>query len=222
MNCALRRDRRVAGPRRSSSAAGGARTCPGWWPPDRAARARGPRIPGHGAQSVDALLSIVQMPRGVPVGTLAVSKPGAANAALLAARIPGHHPRPALRASRPGRTRGGTSPGAHRLLTHGAYSPRRDAGHPRRRAAQVRRPRWPRAPSATTSTLDPDPSCAARFVVERCLTVAFDDDFAAADLATRHCAVARSPARDRVRSRWPRSTPRAGMPRCVPAVMCWR
>jgi 5-(carboxyamino)imidazole ribonucleotide synthase len=37
-------------------------------------------------------------------------------------------------------------------------------------------------------TLDPDPSCAARFVVERCLTAAFDDDFAAADLA-RHCAV---------------------------------
>jgi len=37
-------------------------------------------------------------------------------------------------------------------------------------------------------TLDPDASCAARFVVERCLTAAFDDDFAAADLA-RHCAV---------------------------------
>lgn len=37
-------------------------------------------------------------------------------------------------------------------------------------------------------TLDPDPSCAARFVVERCLTANFDDDFAAADLA-RHCAV---------------------------------
>lgn len=36
--------------------------------------------------------------------------------------------------------------------------------------------------------LDPDPSCAARFVVERCIHAAFDDDFAAADLA-RHCAV---------------------------------
>lgn len=36
--------------------------------------------------------------------------------------------------------------------------------------------------------LDPDPSCAARFVVDRCLTASFDDDFAAADLA-RHCAV---------------------------------
>ncbi|MFN7133777.1 MAG: 5-(carboxyamino)imidazole ribonucleotide synthase [Myxococcales bacterium] len=37
-------------------------------------------------------------------------------------------------------------------------------------------------------TLDPDPSCAARFVVERSLAAQFDDDFAAADLA-RHCQV---------------------------------
>jgi 5-(carboxyamino)imidazole ribonucleotide synthase len=36
--------------------------------------------------------------------------------------------------------------------------------------------------------LDPDPSCAARFVVERCVTAGFADDFAAADLA-RHCDV---------------------------------
>lgn len=36
---------------------------------------------------IDALLSIVQMPRGVPVGTLAIGKPGAANAALLTAEI---------------------------------------------------------------------------------------------------------------------------------------
>jgi len=36
---------------------------------------------------MDSLLSIVQMPRGIPVGTLAIGKPGAANAALLAAAI---------------------------------------------------------------------------------------------------------------------------------------
>jgi 5-(carboxyamino)imidazole ribonucleotide mutase len=36
---------------------------------------------------VDSLLSIVQMPKGVPVGTLAIGKPGAANAALLAISI---------------------------------------------------------------------------------------------------------------------------------------
>ncbi|MBM3885943.1 MAG: 5-(carboxyamino)imidazole ribonucleotide mutase [Gemmatimonadetes bacterium] len=42
---------------------------------------------------VDALLSIVQMPAGVPVGTLAIGKPGATNAAVLAAEIVGaHHP----------------------------------------------------------------------------------------------------------------------------------
>jgi len=36
---------------------------------------------------VDSLLSIVQMPKGIPVGTLAIGQPGAANAALLAASI---------------------------------------------------------------------------------------------------------------------------------------
>jgi 5-(carboxyamino)imidazole ribonucleotide mutase len=38
-------------------------------------------------RGVDSLLSIVQMPRGVPVGTLAIGPSGAANAALLAAAI---------------------------------------------------------------------------------------------------------------------------------------
>ncbi len=36
---------------------------------------------------MDSLLSIVQMPAGIPVGTLAIGEPGAANAALLAAAI---------------------------------------------------------------------------------------------------------------------------------------
>ncbi len=36
---------------------------------------------------LDSLLSIVQMPAGVPVGTLAIGQPGAANAALLAASV---------------------------------------------------------------------------------------------------------------------------------------
>ena len=38
---------------------------------------------------IDSLLSIVQMPPGIPVGTVAVGKPGARNAAVLAARIIG-------------------------------------------------------------------------------------------------------------------------------------
>src|SRR5574344_1256362 len=42
---------------------------------------------------VDSLLSIVQMPAGVPVGTLSIGRAGAVNAALLAASIIGHqHP----------------------------------------------------------------------------------------------------------------------------------
>jgi 5-(carboxyamino)imidazole ribonucleotide mutase len=48
-------------------------------------------VAATGLQGMDALMSIVQMPKGVPVGTLAVGKPGAANAALLAARILANH-----------------------------------------------------------------------------------------------------------------------------------
>ena len=46
---------------------------------------------------MDSLLSIVQMPRGVPVATVAIGKAGAANAGLLAARILGSRD-PELRA----------------------------------------------------------------------------------------------------------------------------
>jgi 5-(carboxyamino)imidazole ribonucleotide mutase len=38
-------------------------------------------------RGLDSLLSIVQMPAGIPVGTLAIGEPGAANAALFAAAI---------------------------------------------------------------------------------------------------------------------------------------
>jgi 5-(carboxyamino)imidazole ribonucleotide mutase len=44
-------------------------------------------IESHALKGLDSLLSIVQMPGGVPVGTLAIGKPGAINAALLAAGI---------------------------------------------------------------------------------------------------------------------------------------
>ena len=47
-------------------------------------------------RGVDSLLSIVQMPAGVPVGTLSIGKAGAVNAALLAAQILGGHD-PAIR-----------------------------------------------------------------------------------------------------------------------------
>jgi 5-(carboxyamino)imidazole ribonucleotide mutase len=44
-------------------------------------------IPSTSLQGLDSLLSIVQMPAGIPVGTLAIGKPGATNAAILAAEI---------------------------------------------------------------------------------------------------------------------------------------
>ena len=47
-------------------------------------------------KGMDSLLSTVQMPGGIPVGTLAIGKPGAINAALLAVAILGNH-RPDLR-----------------------------------------------------------------------------------------------------------------------------
>jgi 5-(carboxyamino)imidazole ribonucleotide mutase len=44
-------------------------------------------VPATVLQGVDALLSIVQMPKGVPVATFAVGLPGAVNAALFAAAM---------------------------------------------------------------------------------------------------------------------------------------
>ncbi len=46
-------------------------------------------VPMHGwaLQGLDAVMAMVQMPSGIPVGTLAIGKPGAINAALLAASI---------------------------------------------------------------------------------------------------------------------------------------
>ena len=65
-------------------------------------------IQSKALNGMDSLLSIVQMPKGVPVGTLAIGKPGAANAALLAASIVSHvrpELRERLRAWREARTR---------------------------------------------------------------------------------------------------------------------
>ena len=50
-------------------------------------------MPTTSLNGIDSLLSMVQMPGGVPVGTLAIGKPGAINAALLATAIVGNkHP----------------------------------------------------------------------------------------------------------------------------------
>ncbi|HKO15518.1 MAG TPA: 5-(carboxyamino)imidazole ribonucleotide mutase [Gemmatimonadaceae bacterium] len=69
------------------AAAGGAAHLPGMVAAKTLVPVLGVPIPATMLNGVDSLLSIVQMPKGVPVGTLAIGRPGAANAALLAAAI---------------------------------------------------------------------------------------------------------------------------------------
>jgi 5-(carboxyamino)imidazole ribonucleotide mutase len=67
--------------------AGGAAHLPGMLASKTLVPVLGVPVSATALQGVDSLLSIVQMPKGIPVGTLAIGKPGAANAALLAAAI---------------------------------------------------------------------------------------------------------------------------------------
>ena len=67
--------------------AGGAAHLPGMVASKTLVPVLGVPVPATGLLGIDSLLSIVQMPKGVPVGTLAIGQPGAANAALLAAAI---------------------------------------------------------------------------------------------------------------------------------------
>src|SRR4051812_29147974 len=69
------------------AAAGGAAHLPGMVASKTTLPVLGVPIPATALNGLDALLSIVQMPKGIPVGTLAIGEPGAANAALLAASI---------------------------------------------------------------------------------------------------------------------------------------
>ncbi len=69
------------------AAAGGAAHLPGMVAAHTTLPVLGVPIESHTLKGVDSLLSIVQMPRGVPVGTLAIGKAGAANAALLAIAV---------------------------------------------------------------------------------------------------------------------------------------
>ena len=67
--------------------AGGAAHLPGMLAAVSILPVLGVPVESHVLRGVDSLLSIVQMPRGIPVGTLAIGASGAANAALLAAAI---------------------------------------------------------------------------------------------------------------------------------------
>ncbi|MCX7353689.1 MAG: 5-(carboxyamino)imidazole ribonucleotide mutase [Alphaproteobacteria bacterium] len=67
--------------------AGGAAHLPGMAASMTTLPVLGVPVESAALKGMDSLLSIVQMPGGVPVGTLAIGKPGAINAALLAASI---------------------------------------------------------------------------------------------------------------------------------------
>ena len=69
------------------AAAGGAAHLPGMVAAKTLLPVLGVPVPSTPLSGLDSLLSIVQMPKGVPVGTLAIGEAGAANAALLAGAI---------------------------------------------------------------------------------------------------------------------------------------
>jgi 5-(carboxyamino)imidazole ribonucleotide mutase len=76
--------------------AGGAAHLPGMVAAQTLVPVLGVPVESQALKGMDSLLSIVQMPGGIPVGTLAIGKAGAANAALLAVAILGNK-RPELR-----------------------------------------------------------------------------------------------------------------------------
>jgi 5-(carboxyamino)imidazole ribonucleotide mutase len=89
------------------AAAGGAAHLPGMVAAKTTLPVLGVPIPATTLNGLDSLLSIVQMPKGIPVGTLAIGEPGATNAALLGASIVSlRHPevRERLKAWRKSRT----------------------------------------------------------------------------------------------------------------------
>ena len=67
--------------------AGGAAHLPGMVAAHTTLPVLGVPVESHALKGLDSLLSIVQMPGGIPVGTLAIGKAGAINAALLAVAI---------------------------------------------------------------------------------------------------------------------------------------
>ncbi len=67
--------------------AGGAAHLPGMAAAKTALPVLGVPVESHALKGMDSLLSIVQMPAGIPVGTLAIGRAGAVNAALLAAAM---------------------------------------------------------------------------------------------------------------------------------------
>jgi len=81
---------KAAGVKVIIAGAGGAAHLPGMTAAKTALPVLGVPVESAVLRGVDSLLSIVQMPAGIPVGTLAIGKAGAINAAILAATILGN------------------------------------------------------------------------------------------------------------------------------------
>lgn len=85
--CEFARGARARGLRVIVAGAGGAAHLPGMCAAWTALPVLGVPVESQALSGMDSLLSIVQMPGGVPVGTLAIGRAGAINAGLLAASI---------------------------------------------------------------------------------------------------------------------------------------
>ena len=126
----------------------------------------------------DSLLSIVQMPAGVPVGTLAIGEAGATNAALLAARLL----RLATPGSRPGwtpggrRYAGGRRPAFRRGWRAMILWPGRDDRHSRRPASSVGCWRWRRPIGLRSHVFAPEAEAPAFDVAGARTIGAYDDE----------------------------------------------
>lgn len=94
--------------------AGGAAHLPGMLAALTTVPVLGVPVPSRHLNGMDSLLSIVQMPSGVPVATFAIGEVGAVNAALFAVAMTrtGHAPLDAFRARQARKVRAATLPGA--------------------------------------------------------------------------------------------------------------
>ena len=157
------------------AAAGGAAHLPGMVASKTLLPVLGVPMPATVLNGLDALMSIVQMPKGVPVGTLAIGKPGrrqrrAARRGHPVPQVPGAARAAGRLAAGPHR-RGAAGPGARheaRTVLPGGTIGILGGGQLGRMMALAAR-----TLGYQVQALDPDPACPARFVVDQCYTADF-------------------------------------------------
>ncbi len=175
--------------------AGGAAHLPGMLAAKTLVPVLGVPVSATELNGLDALLSIVQMPKGVPVGTLAIGKAGAANAALLAAEILAatdaafvRTPRSVARCAHPGSARPETgrgavrvrsAPSSNRQVLPGGLLAILGGGQLGRMTAMAARTMGYRV-----RVMDPEAKCPASFVADETIVGRWGDADAARRLAT--------------------------------------